>query len=60
MLTKQAIPKQGPIPLALALVSVPTNPYIIDDLLRLIQHQLLQLVVLLQLGAVGITKGPKF
>ena len=60
MLAKQAIPKQGPILLALALISDPTSYKVIDDLLRIMQHQLIQLVARIQLEAVGITIGPKF
>ena len=60
MLAKQSIPKQCPIPLALALISAPTNPYTLDNLVRIMQHQLFQLVTWLQLGAMGITIGPKF
>ena len=60
MFAKQAIPKKGPIPLALALILALTSPYVIDDLLRIMQYQLVQLVAWLQLGFVGITIGTKF
>ena len=60
MLAKQTIPKQGPIPLALALISAPTTPKVIADILRTMQHQLVQVVAQLQPGAVSITIGPKF
>ena len=60
MLTKQAILKQHPIPLALAFISVFTNPQGIDTPLRIIQYGLFQLVAGLKLETVGIIKGPKF
>ena len=60
MLAKQAIPKQGLIPLELALISAFISPQVIDKLLRIMHHQLFQLVAWLQLGSVGVTEGPKF
>ena len=60
ILAKQAIAKQGPIPLALALILASTSPYIIDDLLRIIQNQLFQLIAWLQLASAGIIKNLEF